>query len=56
MKHEEWGDGGRQGRMAMKVLNGEKDCVVYSRDIVKGINDSWGGERVKGEMKDEDGV
>lgn len=30
--------------------------MVYSRDIVGGINDRRGGERVKGEMKDEDGV
>lgn len=28
----------------------------YSRDIVGGINGRCGGERVKGEMKNEDGV
>lgn len=40
----------------MKGSNREKYSMVHSRDIVGGINDWRGEERVKGKMKDEDGV
>lgn len=42
---------GEGGGWVMKASNGEKDSIVYSRDIVGGISDRRGGERVKGRSK-----